>query len=98
MVSAFVAHHPQTNFSVGEYEGALFVGAQHRGKQGLYLVKARPAGRTRSGVALTPGRCVIQFSAQDRNRPTVSTTYPNPIAKHDPEQHKGFRRGSAGHM
>ena len=38
VVSAFVAHYPQTNFSAGYSEGALFVGAQYRGEQGLYCL------------------------------------------------------------
>jgi acetoacetate decarboxylase len=38
VVSAFVAHYPETNFGVNYYEGALFVGAEYRGERGLYCL------------------------------------------------------------
>ncbi len=38
VVGAFVAHYPETNFGVDYYEGALFVGAEYRGEQGLYCL------------------------------------------------------------
>ena len=38
VVSAFVAHYPETNFGVDYYEGALFVGAEYRGERGLYCL------------------------------------------------------------
>jgi acetoacetate decarboxylase len=38
VMSAFVAHYPQTNFGVAYYEGGLFVGAEYRGEQGFYCL------------------------------------------------------------
>ncbi len=38
VVGAFVAHYPETNFGVDYNEGALFVGAEYRGEQGLYCL------------------------------------------------------------
>lgn len=38
VVSAFVAHYPETNFGVDYYEGALFLGAEYRGERGVYCL------------------------------------------------------------
>ncbi len=38
VITAFVARYPQTNFGVDYNEGALFVGAEYRGEQGLYCL------------------------------------------------------------
>jgi acetoacetate decarboxylase len=38
VVTAFVAHYPETNLGVDYYEGALFLGAEYRGEQGFYCL------------------------------------------------------------
>lgn len=38
VITAFVAHYPETNFGVDYYEGALFMGAEYRGEQGSYCL------------------------------------------------------------
>lgn len=38
VVSALVAHYPQTNFGVDYYEGALSLGAEYRGERGFYCL------------------------------------------------------------
>jgi hypothetical protein len=41
VVSAFVAHYPETNFGVNYYEGALFVGAEFRESAGSTVWRCR---------------------------------------------------------